>query len=104
VTVITGPESSRFLLLVSWLTPVPPDVPLFPSLHIILHVLSTMSAIRSQWFQPGEGIAREVITADIQRYLGQDALVKPGEHEVCSSTERAPPQLLTYNRVFKATG
>ncbi|KAL1646639.1 hypothetical protein SLS58_003227 [Diplodia intermedia] len=31
-----------------------------------------------QWFQPGEGIAREVITADIQRYLGPDALVKPG--------------------------
>ena len=30
------------------------------------------------WFQPGEGIAREVITADIQRYLGPDALVKPG--------------------------
>ena len=31
-----------------------------------------------KWFQPGEGIAREVITADIQRYLGPDALVKPG--------------------------
>ncbi|KAB2571257.1 Annexin A7 [Lasiodiplodia theobromae] len=31
-----------------------------------------------QWFQPGDGIAREVITADIQRYLGPDALVKPG--------------------------
>ncbi|KAJ9659106.1 hypothetical protein H2201_007508 [Coniosporium apollinis] len=30
------------------------------------------------WFQPGEGIAREVITADIQRYLGPDALVRPG--------------------------
>jgi len=32
-----------------------------------------------QWFQPGEGIAREVITADIQRNLGPDALVRPGE-------------------------
>ncbi|KAF2086352.1 hypothetical protein K490DRAFT_66905 [Saccharata proteae CBS 121410] len=31
-----------------------------------------------QWFQPGDGIAREVITADIQRYLGPDALVRPG--------------------------
>ena len=31
-----------------------------------------------QWFLPGEGIAREVITADIQRYLGPDALVRPG--------------------------
>jgi hypothetical protein len=26
----------------------------------------------------GDGIAREVITADIQRYLGPDALVRPG--------------------------
>ncbi|KAF2454078.1 hypothetical protein BDY21DRAFT_291919 [Lineolata rhizophorae] len=31
------------------------------------------------WFQPGEGISREVITADIQRYLGPDATVRPGE-------------------------
>ncbi|KAF2714419.1 hypothetical protein K504DRAFT_468941 [Pleomassaria siparia CBS 279.74] len=39
----------------------------------------------NQWYVPGEGIAREVITADIQRYLGPDALVRPGpgtgEHE-----------------------
>jgi hypothetical protein len=32
----------------------------------------------NQWFVPGKGIAREVITADIQRYLGPDALVRPG--------------------------
>ncbi|EDU41471.1 conserved hypothetical protein [Pyrenophora tritici-repentis Pt-1C-BFP] len=32
----------------------------------------------NQWFVPGDGIAREVITADIQRYLGPDALVRPG--------------------------
>ncbi|KAF2788672.1 hypothetical protein K505DRAFT_254993 [Melanomma pulvis-pyrius CBS 109.77] len=32
----------------------------------------------NQWFVQGEGIAREVITADIQRYLGPDALVRPG--------------------------
>lgn len=38
----------------------------------------TMSRRQNQWFVPGEGIAREVITADIQRYLGPDALVKPG--------------------------
>ncbi|TKA53495.1 hypothetical protein B0A49_12381 [Cryomyces minteri] len=36
------------------------------------------SNLARQWFQPGEGIAREVITADIQRYLGPDALVRPG--------------------------
>lgn len=48
--------------------------------------MSTRSTPTRQWFQPGEGIAREVITADIQRYLGPDALVKPGvgsaEYEV----------------------
>ncbi|KAJ4992866.1 transcription factor RfeG [Stagonosporopsis vannaccii] len=33
----------------------------------------------NQWFVAGDGIAREVITADIQRYLGPDALVKPGQ-------------------------
>jgi hypothetical protein len=32
----------------------------------------------NQWFVQGDGIAREVITADIQRYLGPDALVRPG--------------------------
>ncbi|OAG02985.1 uncharacterized protein CC84DRAFT_939102 [Paraphaeosphaeria sporulosa] len=37
-----------------------------------------MSSRMNQWFVPGEGIAREVITADIQRYLGPDALVRPG--------------------------
>jgi hypothetical protein len=40
---------------------------------------------QKQWFLPGEGIAREVITSDIQQYLGPDALVRPGygtgEHE-----------------------
>ncbi|KAF1973868.1 hypothetical protein BU23DRAFT_580091 [Bimuria novae-zelandiae CBS 107.79] len=37
-----------------------------------------MSSRKNQWFVLGDGIAREVITADIQRYLGPDALVKPG--------------------------
>jgi hypothetical protein len=32
----------------------------------------------NQWFILGDGIAREVITADIQRYLGPDTLVRPG--------------------------
>jgi hypothetical protein len=49
-----------------------------------------MSRRQNQWFVPGEGIAREVITADIQRYLGPDALVKPGngtgDNEVCLAT------------------
>ncbi|KAF2197357.1 hypothetical protein GQ43DRAFT_435222 [Delitschia confertaspora ATCC 74209] len=37
-----------------------------------------MSNRQNQWFVPEQDIAREVITADIQRYLGPDALVKPG--------------------------
>jgi hypothetical protein len=32
----------------------------------------------NRWFVLGDGIAREVITADIQRYLGPDALVRQG--------------------------
>ncbi|KAI9788738.1 MAG: hypothetical protein M1816_006595 [Peltula sp. TS41687] len=40
-----------------------------------------MPARKNQYFLPGEGIRREVITADICRYLGNDALVKPGHME-----------------------
>lgn len=43
-------------------------------------------ALHRSWFIPADGIAREVITADIQRYLGNDAVVRPGigtgEYEV----------------------
>jgi len=35
--------------------------------------------IARQWFVPGEGIDRHVISADIQRYLGNDATVRPGQ-------------------------
>lgn len=61
----------------------------------------------NQWFVPGDGIAREVITADIQRYLGPDALVRPGtgtgEYQVrsprclrpsCTDTRLGPAWLL----------
>ena len=52
----------------------------------------------NQWFVPGDGIAREVITADIQRYLGPDALVRPGvgtgEYQVrLTSTHLHTPRL-----------
>ena len=36
----------------------------------------------NEYFLPGEGIDREVITADICRYLGGDARVRPGIYEV----------------------
>ncbi len=38
-----------------------------------------------EYFILGEGIDREVITADICRYLGNDALVKPGTYKVIRS-------------------
>lgn len=36
---------------------------------------------KGAFFLPGQGIAREVISADIQRYLGPDALISPGASE-----------------------
>lgn len=67
-----------------------------------LHPQPTLTMSRAnQWFVPGDGIAREVITADIQRYLGPDALVRPGpgtgEYEVClpSPAHRRDRRLLT---------
>lgn len=37
---------------------------------------------QNEYFIPGDGISREVIQADICRYLGNDALVRPGTHNV----------------------
>lgn len=31
-----------------------------------------------EWFIPGDGIDRDVISTNIQRYLGNDATVRPG--------------------------
>jgi hypothetical protein len=36
----------------------------------------------NEYFLPKGGIDREVITADIWRYLGNDALLRPGNYEV----------------------
>ena len=36
---------------------------------------------RDFWI-PSEGIERDVITYEITRYLGQDALVRPGKNDV----------------------
>lgn len=38
----------------------------------------TMALRNYRWWIPSDGIRREVIQADIQQYLGVDALVKPG--------------------------
>ncbi|OBT70356.1 hypothetical protein VE03_00304 [Pseudogymnoascus sp. 23342-1-I1] len=40
-----------------------------------------MSQRLATYFVPAAGIDREVITTDICRYLGNDALVKPGTHK-----------------------
>lgn len=39
------------------------------------------AARTNEYFVPRDGIDREVITADICRYLGNDALVRPGTYE-----------------------
>lgn len=39
------------------------------------------SARTNEYFVPKDGIDREVITADVCRYLGNDALVRPGNYE-----------------------
>jgi len=38
----------------------------------------------NEYFVPKDGIDREVITADICRYVGNDALVRLGNYQVCS--------------------
>jgi hypothetical protein len=43
---------------------------------------SSTSTRTNEYFVPRDGIDREVITADITRYLGNDALVRPGQYEV----------------------
>lgn len=45
---------------------------------------------QNEYFVPRDGIDREVISADICRYLGNDALVRPGHYEV-----RKPMRLLS---------
>ncbi|KAI1851262.1 hypothetical protein JX265_001622 [Neoarthrinium moseri] len=39
------------------------------------------SGRQNEYFVPRDGIDREVITADVCRYLGNDALVRPGVYE-----------------------
>jgi hypothetical protein len=36
---------------------------------------------QNEYFVPGDGIMQEVIQAEICRYLGNDALVKPGKYK-----------------------
>lgn len=64
--------------------------------------------VARQWFIPGEGIDRGVITADIQRYLGNDATVRPGigtgEYQVRKCNGPLASVYLPFFRVSKDTG
>lgn len=40
---------------------------------------STSSGPNFRWWIPASGIRRDVIQADIQRYLGPESVVRPGE-------------------------
>ncbi|KAH0544642.1 hypothetical protein FGG08_001292 [Glutinoglossum americanum] len=46
----------------------------------------------NQYFIPGDGISREVIQADICRYLGNDALVRPGQYQAMIADLKADSQ------------
>lgn len=52
-----------------------------PSIHIQKGILSGYDK-QNKYFVPRDGIDREVITADICRYLGNDALMRPDLHKV----------------------
>ncbi|KAF2018585.1 hypothetical protein BU24DRAFT_418106 [Aaosphaeria arxii CBS 175.79] len=54
-----------------------------------------MSSRLQNWWLPDEGIARIVIQAAIQQYLGPDALVKRGENEGKSGYWITGPRMLT---------
>ena len=56
------------------------------------------SARMGTYFVPGAGIDREVITTDICRYLGPDALVKPGVYKVLQRPPAGLNQDLTTAR------
>jgi hypothetical protein len=60
-----------------------------------------------RWWIPSDGIRQDVIQADIQRYLGQDALVEPslgtGQDAVSGLTWHFS-HALTSTRVNEATG
>jgi hypothetical protein len=55
-----------------------------------------------EYFVPKDGIDREVITQDICRYLGDDALVRPGNYEVSiPSTSEIAIMLMSFFRTLR---
>ncbi|KAK4153705.1 hypothetical protein C8A00DRAFT_15087 [Chaetomidium leptoderma] len=52
-----------------------------PSNRTSQQAMPPASARQNEYFVPRDGIDREVITSDICRYLGNDALVRPGTYD-----------------------
>ncbi|KAJ0140672.1 Damage response protein 1 [Fusarium oxysporum f. sp. albedinis] len=65
------PPTSYSMLRTDEMTALPPNDP-----------NTNMTNRQNEYFVRRDGIDREVITADICQYLGQDALVRPGHYEV----------------------
>ena len=57
--------------------------------------VSSQQNLTNDYFLPGDDISREVITADICRYLGPDALVRPYRHSDVSSSNTFDLALLS---------
>lgn len=61
-----------------------------------------------EWFVPGLGINREVISSEIQRHLGNDATVRPGNgtgvNKVSDTAVICPQTVLTRDREFQDFG
>lgn len=57
-----------------------------------------------QWFIPGDGIDRHVISTDIQRYLGNDATVRPGVGNGDNEVRRPTPVLVSENHAYITQG
>lgn len=59
---------------------------------------------QNEYFVPRDGIDREVITSDICRYLGNDALVRPGTYEVCCPTSACPQARIAHGPLPAVAG
>lgn len=49
---------------------------------MLFYSITMAGSILRNWFVPKDGINRQVISADIQKYLGNDATVRPGKDKV----------------------
>ncbi|QDS69555.1 hypothetical protein FKW77_007871 [Venturia effusa] len=78
----------------------PYSAPAQPPQQPVAHAAPVASGPNYRWWIPSAGIRRDVIVADIQRYLGQDALVKPGNcpRAISAEHEGQPGYLISAYR------